>query len=82
MKEKLIVLVRFEFHNESTDDGISLCFKMQQLSIRPAFNMTINKCQREILRKWPFLLISPILLTVSYMSCFLACQIFNLFTFI
>ena len=45
MKGKFILLHRFDFIHESIDDGISLRFKRRQFPIRPAFAMTINKCQ-------------------------------------
>ena len=60
MKGKLILLPRFEFLHESTDDGISLRFKRRQFPIRPAFAMTINKCQGQTFKKVGIYLDQPI----------------------
>ena len=60
MKGKLILLPRFEFLHESTDDGISLRFTRRQFPIRPAFAMTINKCQGQMFKKVGIYLDQPI----------------------
>ena len=60
MKGKFILLPRFDFIHESTDDGISLRFKRRQFPIRPAFAMTINKCQGQTFKKVGIYLDQPI----------------------
>ena len=49
--DKHIFLPRFTFIHESLEDGISLRFKRRQFPIRPAFAMTINKCQGQTFKQ-------------------------------
>ena len=81
-QETYILLTRFTFIHESTEDKISLRFKRRQFSIRLALAMTINKCQNKLLNKLLFIWISQFLLTDSCTSHFRACQTFPLFTFL
>ena len=60
MQGKLILLPRFEFLHESTDDGILLHFKKRQFPIIPAIAMTINKCQGQTFKKVGLYLDQPI----------------------
>ena len=48
---KFILLPRFTFIHESTEDGISLRFNRRQFPIRPAFAMTITKCQGQTFKQ-------------------------------
>ena len=60
MKDEFILLPRFDFIHESTEDGISLQFKRRQFPIRPAFAMTINKCQGQTFKQVGIYLDQPI----------------------
>ena len=60
MKRKLILLPRFDFYHESTDDGISLRLRRRQFPIRPAFVMRINKSQGLTFKKVGIYLDRPI----------------------
>ena len=57
---KYILLPRLTFIHESTEDGISLRFKRRQFPIRPAFAMTINKCQGQSFKQVGIYLDQPI----------------------
>ena len=50
-QDKHILLPRFTFIHESLENGISLRFKRRQFPIRPAFAMTINKCQGQTFKQ-------------------------------
>ena len=58
--DKYILLPRFTFIHESSEDGISLRFTRRKFPIRPAFAMTINKCQGQTFKQVGIYLDQPI----------------------
>ena len=60
MKWQTFLLPRFDFIHESTEDGITLRFRRRQFPIRPAFAMTINKCQGQTFEQVGVYLDQPI----------------------
>ena len=60
MKGRYLLLNRFEFVHDSSDERFALRFRRRQFPIRPAFAMTINKCQGQTLKRVGIYLDRPI----------------------
>ena len=60
MKGEFLMLNRFEFLHDSSDERLALRFRRRQFPIRPAFAMTINKCQGQTLKRVGIFLDQPI----------------------